>query len=164
MSTLTDSAPKEDQRVATDLEALARLREERFQARRARIEADAALDPRIKALYLDREIWDNQRCATELGVGATRVSMMRTGIRKRTRERPHPALLPDRDTVEGVRAGHELDGIEAGRIREWAVMRGTHDLNPKNGKLIRREVPTHGRPRAQRPNRSTRFRNPPAGS
>lgn len=158
MSTMTENVPKEEQRVATDLEALARLREERFQGRRARIEADRNLDPRIKAFYLDREIWDNQRCAKELGIGATRVSMLRTSLRKKTREHPHPAMLPERDTVEGVRAGRELPGVEAGRVREWAVQRGTHDIDLKTGTLIRREVPTHGRPRSERPSRSTRFR------
>ncbi len=160
MSTITHPTPKEGQSVATDLEELARVREARFEARRTRIEADNTLDPRIKVLYLDRTIWDNTRCADELGVIPNRVSMMRTGVRKKTRQRPHPALLPDKDTVEGMRAGHELAGVEAGRVREWAVQRGTHDLDPETGKLIRREVPTQGRPRSERPSRSTRFRPP----
>lgn len=158
ISTLTVSAPEEGGRVTTDLEALARVREQRFQQRRARIDADAKLDPRIKALYLDRTPWNTTRCAEELCISEGRISVMRTRARKKTRESPHPSVFPDRDTVEGVLAGVEAPGVEAGRVREWAVQRGTHELDPVTGKLIKLEGSTHGRPRSARPSLSTRLR------
>jgi hypothetical protein len=129
-----------------DEEALARWRDQRFRQRKARIESDPDLDPRIAALYLDREIWDSARCATELGIGKHRISELRGGRATTRREPPHPAAFPEMDAVMGYVAGVPSPGFEGGRIREWAVQRGTHMLNPVTGKLAKTGS-RHGRPR-----------------
>lgn len=144
--------------MRTDLGELARARQARFERRRVRFERDSRLDPRVKALYLDRTVWNTARVAEALGITEQRVTMMKTGRRKPGRLTPHPAVLPDIDTVEGTVADKELWGIEAGRVREWAVQRGTHRLDPETGLLIKEAGATHGRPRSERPSLSTRLR------
>ncbi len=144
--------------MRTDLEELARVRQARFEQRRARFNRDTHLDPRVKALYLDRTVWNTARVAAALGITEHRVTMIKTGRRKPGRLAPHPAVLPDIDTVDGVIADKEQWGIEAGRVREWAVQRGTHRLDPETGELIKEAGSTHGRPRSDRPSLSTRLR------
>jgi len=160
VSTLTIDAPDKEtgSRMRTDLEELARAREARFKQRRRRFNRDDRMDPRVKALYLDRTVWNIARIAEALGVGEHRVTLMKTSTRKPGRSAPHPSVLPDIDTVDGWVADKERWGIEAGRVREWAVQRGTHRLDPETGELIKETGATHGRPRSERPSLSTRLR------
>lgn len=137
---------------------LAGVREARYRQRRARFNRNSTMDPRVKALYLDRTVWNTADIAKALGVGEHRVTLMKTGTRKPGRSAPHPSVLPDIDVVNGWVADKEKWGIEAGRVREWAVQRGTHRLDPETGELIKVAGATHGRPRSERPSLSTRLR------
>jgi hypothetical protein len=160
VSTVTIDAPGKEagSRMRTDLEELARVRQARFERRQARFERNSRLDPRVKALYLDRTVWNTAAIAAALGIKEHRVTLLKTSVRKRGRLTPHPAVLPDIDTVEGYIADKELWGIEAGRVREWAVQRGTHRLDPETGALIKESGATHGRPRSERPSLSSNLR------
>ncbi len=139
---------------------LARLREERFLDREARILADPDMDPRVKALYLDRTLCDTAAVARELGISAQRVTIMKTGVRKPGRlmpPGPHPGFIPDFDVITGRSGDSDRWAIELGRLREWVVWKGTHRLDPATGKLVKRPESTHGAPRkvplSRRPNR-----------
>lgn len=132
-----------------DEAALAETREKRFLTRQARIQADLKLDSRIKGWYLDRTIWDTNTAARELGISAHRISDLRGGRATTRRTPPHPAAFPEMDTVEGYTANVPSPGVEAGRVREWAVQRGTHLLDPETGELTKTSS-RHGRPRHDR--------------
>ncbi len=143
-----EEAPRMD-----DLEELARVREERFQARKARLDADTTIDPRRRYFYLDRTPWDTKRCGEELGIGSHRVSEMRGGRRETgapARTGPHPSIFPEVATLAKVTFGVPSYGVEAGRVREWAEKRGLHVMDLETGKLVKTRV-RHGRPRHDRP-------------
>jgi hypothetical protein len=136
--------------MGIDEEALAEERDFRFARRAHRIGPDPTLDRRIKALYLDRTVWDSRRCGEELGIGTHRIFELRGGRAATRREPPHPAAFPTMDVVLGYVAGVPSPGVEAGRVREWAVQRGTHMLDPATGKLVKKESLRHGRSRSGR--------------
>lgn len=143
VSTMTIGAPEEVTRMKTDPEDLVAVREARFRRRKARIEADQRLDRRIKALYLDRTIWYDDTSAAEMGVGKHRIAVLRGGRTATRRKAPHPSAFPEEDTLT------PSAGVEAGRVREWAVKRGTHMLDPETGKLTKTGS-RHGRARHAR--------------
>lgn len=129
---------------------LAREREERFEARKARILADPDIDPRLAAWYLDRTIWTNTDAADELHVSTQRITDMRGGRPANRRPRPHPAVAPPVDTIEGYIYNVPQPGSEAGAWREWVEKRGSHRVIRETGKL--KKVSWRiGRPRAGRP-------------
>lgn len=116
-----------------NLEQLARLREERWETRRARIETDPTLDPGIQRWYLNRTPLNTRQTAALLRVTDQRVSAQReTSVRRsvisRHRQQPHPSVIPTMDTVEGMLAGVPDPGVEAGVLIEWAVMGGRWEL------------------------------------
>lgn len=159
-TTPTATADREAARRMTeiDLGQLAQLREERWETRRARIEADPTLDPRIKRWYLDRTPQNTQQTSALLGVTPQRVSAQRetstrSSVRSRRRQQPHPSLIPTMDTVEGMLAGVPDPGVELGVLIEWAVMGGRCELDADTGtltNLIKTQGPQTGRVRVTR--------------
>ncbi len=145
-----------------EIAQLAIEREARFQKRKARIEADPNLDPRLKQWYLDRTIWGNLQAADELSVTPQRITDLRGGRVSNRRPRPHPSMAPEVDTIEGYIADMPQPGSEAGAWREWAVKRGSHDINRDTGKLTKRPWRV-GRPRIARPTLSKKHKSKPQG-
>lgn len=132
----------------TDPAEIARIREERFKLRQARILSDPHLDPRMQAWLLDREIWTVRRTAEETGWSEAYIWALRRATAEH--EGWHVSAFPDLDNE----AGTADSGAEAGRVREWTEWRGSHDTNPETGKLAKRPATRHGRARADRSTRN----------
>jgi len=157
-TTVAEEAPtamvKDDSALAELREhAQAELRETRFKQRQADLNSDRALDPRLRALYLDRTLWDTSQIAEFLGISNHRVTLLRTSVRKPTRSKPpHPSVLPDADAngtiVDGVLRPVRGTGrplVEAGRIREWAVDSERAEWRVIHGMLVKALTPPrHG--------------------
>lgn len=140
-----------------DPEALAADCERRYLLRCAQIDADVHLDPKVAEWYRDRTLWDSADLARELDVTLQRIYQLRAGsYRTEGIVDPDPAVMPPTDAIVGVVAGVPSPGNEAGAIRRWAVMRGSHRMNRRTGKLIKLPHSGHGRPRSGRLNLSHR--------
>lgn len=135
----------------TDPAEIARIREERFLLRQARILADTHLGAALQAWFLDREIWNGKRAAAEFG---WKSESNVWDLRRVTEEfgPQHSGAYPDLDNEAGTAEA----GVEAGRLREWAEQRGSHTVDPATGKLIKRPAMRHGRKRADRGNLNKR--------
>jgi hypothetical protein len=120
-----------------DLAALRARREERFQQRRAIIEADPTLTDAQRAVLLNRTLISTAGQATVMGVSAQRVSLMRTARRVHGQEPPHPSVAPEMDEPVAYVAGVADPGVELGRLVEWLEQRGTHLLRP-DGEIAER--------------------------
>lgn len=144
-----------------DLAALARKREERFQDRKKRIEADPSLTDTEQRWYLDRTLIGTREQAAMIGRTKNRVTIMRRD-RGGRRRAPHPMILPDVDEYVGNVAGVLDPGIEAGRLRKHLVENGTHDLNPETGEMVRIADYRPGAPRHQRATRTKPGRKGPS--
>lgn len=131
----------------TDLEALAELRESRFQQRYARITADTALDGRLRALLLDRTIWSTQQIVSAVDISSQRISVMRGNAKTRTG--PHPSSFPDRDVALKIHNRINDSGVEAGRVIEWALQAGRMIWNGQTGQLEKVRGFRHGRRRTR---------------
>ncbi len=130
----------------TDPAEIARIREERFLLRQARIMADPNLSDELKEWFLERTIWNTEVASDEFGWGKSNV----WDLRRVTDEfgPNHAGAYPDLDNEPGTAES----GVEAGRLREWAEKRGSHIVNPKTGKLAKRPPMRHGRTRSDRGN------------
>jgi hypothetical protein len=143
-----------------DLTRLEQLREERYQLRAARHNADQNLDPRLRKRYLNRTIVDTDWIAKYLGYSDTskgRISVMRNG---QARIVPTSlaaamgmttAVLPGLDVSLGVAYGRHRPGTEQGRVEEWAIK--THRMlwNRKTDETVPNQDIRQGRPRHARP-------------
>lgn len=137
--------------------SMTELRDARYAARKAVLDADPHIDPRRRELYLDRELWDTRRCAREMSIGAHRISELRggrktaAGVELPVKSGPHPGVFPDSDGPPmKVSFGIPSYGVEAGRVRQWAEQRGYHTLDLETGALVKTRA-RHGRPRHDRP-------------
>jgi hypothetical protein len=143
-----------DKFIADFQDWLARLaveREERFLKRQADILDDPTLDDRHKALYLDRQIWGNERIAAELGMNVQRIDELRGGRASARRPQPHPSAFPPADAVIGwVYLGEFMLGNEAGAVRRWVEQRGSHRIFDRTGAVLVTVPWRAGRPRANR--------------
>lgn len=125
---------------------LERLREERFAARKKAMDEDPTLDPRLKALYLDRTILTSKEAAQLLSVTPSRISTFRkrgTGT--------HPLIFPTQDVILGSHSGQPRFGVEAGRVREWAVQSERLAWNTETGQLDKKTPSRHGRSNLAQP-------------
>lgn len=129
-------------------------RERRYQKRKADLEKDTRIDPRRRAWYLDRTLWDTGVSARELSISSGRISELR-GARSTVTQpkRPHPTVFPETDKIVGYVAGVPNPANEAGAVRQWAVERHTHILDLDTGKL-KKVSSRHGRPRHGRTTQS----------
>lgn len=145
--------------ASIDLAALAHRREQRFQERKARIEADPTLTPQEKTWLLDRTLLGTKDQADMLNRSTNRVTIMRSD-RARGRRAPHPMILPEMDAPVGTVAGVIDPGIEAGRLRERLVQIGTHNMvaDPQDPTVCVMVRIADYRPGAPRRTRVTRSR------
>lgn len=131
----------------TDPAEVRRISDARYALRRARIMADPRLSDAMKQWYLERTIWENDDAAAEFDWNPGTIRKLRHATERLTGW--SSSAYPDLD----ARQPHI--GVEAGRLREWAEQRGSHDVNPADGKLIKRPGgPRHGRARANRGDRN----------
>lgn len=137
--------------------SLAAEREARFQARKARLDADTAIDPRRRAIFLNRTIWDTDEFATFLGITANRVTGLRANITDEDgkllpasafeddgSEKPHPMVFPSLDVILRVMFGFVHPGVEAGRGAEWAEHSNRVVFNPVTGLFVPNLIRRHG--------------------
>lgn len=140
-------APPSMPNAPIDREALALVREERYQRRRARLYADTNLDPRLRRLFLDRELWGTAEIMAFLDlVQKARMSVLRKTSRIYGTE-PHPGVLPTMDAALSDSDARPRPAIEAGRVREWAFDDHRVIWNSETGELERNPVWRAGRRR-----------------
>lgn len=142
-------------RQPIDREALAVLRETRFQARKERIEADTHLDARLRDLFLDRTLVGTKGVMKLLDLyDESRVSILRSN-RRIYGPSPHSGVLPDMDKPGAAGNDRPRPEIETGRLLEWAFddhrliwnsRLGVLQLNP-HGRSGRRRKTLDERPR-----------------
>lgn len=137
--------------------SLATEREERFQARKARLDADVAIDPRRRDIFLNPTIWDTDEVAVFLGITANRVTGLRANIADEDgkllpasafvddgTEKPHPMVFPSLDVILRVMFGFVHPGVEAGRVAEWAEHSNRVVFNPATGLFVPNSIRRHG--------------------
>lgn len=144
-----------------DLDQLAQIREERFQLRRIKHQADRWMPAGLRDLYLDREIVTDAWIIEFLGLTSAtsgRISRMRDGTSRivptslAAAMRMRPTILPGLDVCLSVAYGRRIRiGIEKGRIIEWAIKDHRVLWNPATGELTPNLNFRQGRPRHNRP-------------
>lgn len=140
-----------------DRVALARLREERYEDRKARIEADTHLHPRVKAAFLDRTLINNKGWLQLLDLSSvSRISILRSNSRVYGTGQ-HPAVLPDMDETFSDGDVRPQPQTEIGRALEWAVDSGRMLFNYSTGKFVVNPHFRGGRPRKPRAERWLKF-------
>ncbi len=108
-------------RKALDRASLAERREERWQRRCARLDADVTMPPELRDLFKNRTLWGVKEQADFLGTSAARISVLRNNrILYRAGYSPFPSVMPDMDAPMGKGSERPRPGIEAGRLMEWA--------------------------------------------
>jgi hypothetical protein len=123
-------------RKPLDRTSLAERREDRYRRRESQILRDVNLDPRLVPLLLDRTLWGVREQAAFLDVHRARISVLRKNrILYRIRNASFPSVLPDMDAPMGEGDARPRPGIEAGRLREWALDDHRVIWNPDTGKL-----------------------------
>ena len=171
VKTIDDEAPDESTQSRNEhvdtaaeswrlkVEQLAIKREQRFEARRARIEADTRLDPRLRELFLDRTLWGVADQIRFLNVtDRARISAL-TGNRSiyHSYDREFPSVLPSPDAPLGKNEWAPKWAIEAGRLRQWAFDDHRVIFDPVSGQLVTNPIWRAGRrPKPRGPNFTSR--------
>lgn len=140
--------------------SLAAEREARFKARKARLDADVALDPRRRQIFENRTIFDTDQVAKFLGITANRVTGLRanavdeegkllpaSAFQNDGSEKPHPMVFPSMDVILRVMFGFVHPGVEFGRLAEWAEQSNRTVFNPATGLFEPNPIRRHGRNR-----------------
>ncbi len=100
---------------------LAARREQRWQQRCARLDADVTLPTELREMFKDRTLWGVKQQAEFLGIDAARISVLRNNrVLYRVGHRAFASVLPDMDAPMGKGLKRPRPGIEAGRLMEWA--------------------------------------------
>lgn len=141
--------------IAPDVEGIRETDEER----RARIEAHPYMDPRLKALLLDKTLVSVKELSAELGITRTTAYDWAAPRMEERRPHPHPRMLPVEDgplPAEGMRpGGREPAGRQAGRLREWAMHKGWVYWHRGLGQLVRAPRVHRGGPQKKPRTRQT---------
>jgi hypothetical protein len=107
-----------------------------------KVRSDPSLTPAEVRWYCDLTPWEALTASRELGyAGKARVkslSMSRTQLGRAT---AHPSAWPERWWPRGF--------VPAGVVRRWAVLRGSHRMDPATGKLTLDRIVNHGKPRSR---------------
>ena len=120
----------------------AAAREERFHNRQARLDADPDIDPRRRALWLDRTLVNSEQTAQILGISLNRVYFLRKEGR----------------LIEIDVSNDAGSCVELGRLREWAERESHYVMDLETGRLVKGRI-RHGRTRHDRSS-LTRQRHP----
>lgn len=115
--------------------------------RRARIMGHPYMDPRLKALLLDEELYDNKQASQLFGITVTTAYDWASPNEEEMRPHPHPRILPRRDEPLGTVAGRDVPGRQVGRLREWGMHKGWFVWHRGLGQLIRTPRAHRGGPR-----------------
>lgn len=116
---------------------------------------DNTLDPRLRAVYLDQTILDNQQTKTLFGVSIQAVWDWSAPVQADRRDRPHPRMSPEPDVILGRAFGgvfaRDVPGVQAGKLIEWGVWTNRLVFDPYTGKIEKNTAaPRHGRPRRRK--------------
>lgn len=130
-----------DQVRPLDRAGIARRREERWLRRKAQIDADIKLDPRLSELFQDRTPWGVPDLMAFLDITNYRLitTMNQNRLVFRSANSYFPAVLPEMDFPLGEGDVRPRPGWEAGLLRQWAfddnrvvwnVREGVLQVNP----------------------------------
>lgn len=142
-----------------DHEALALERELRYEQRKARLDDDVHLHPRLRQIFLDRTLIGTKEVTLLLDfTGPSRVSVLRSNGRIYGSTFPHPAVLPPMDKPLAGRDDRPPPAYEYGRIAEWAFDSHRLIFNVRTGKLEINTSWRAGRKRLPAADRKRKYR------
>jgi hypothetical protein len=123
-------------------------REDRYHRRYAAVMADKNIDPKLRALYLSRDLWTKPQVGAALKVDPARIWRLRNPAAE-TGPGRHPAKLPAPVEWEKTSKGQYEPLYESGEIWEWAVQAGQQKWDPRTRTLKRSENGFTGAGRAR---------------
>lgn len=92
--------------------------------RRERLMADPAIDPRLRDLYLDKELLSLNDLMDLFDITRPTVGSWSAPPIEERRPHPNPKQLPPLDQSLGVIGGRVIPGRQRGRMYEWGAQKG----------------------------------------